>query len=130
QVKLTLELPKGWRRRDDISWRVSSWGLRRMGTGGLVLENISAEERKRAKLPETGMALRVKFVGQNGPHAAGKKAGFQQGDIVLSFDERTDLLRETDVLAYAVTARRPGDRVAVRVWRAGELFNFTLPMQE
>ena len=101
-----------------------------MATGGLVLENITAEERRLAKLPDTGMALRVKFVGQNGPHAAGKKAGFLKGDIVLSFDERKELLRETDFLAYAVTTRRPGDRVAVTVWREGKTIALILPMQD
>ena len=35
-----------------------------------------------------------------------------------------------DLLAYAVTARRPGDRVAVTVWRDGKTLEFTLPMQE
>src|SRR5262249_41083258 len=67
---LTLELPKGWRQRDDISWRASSWGLRRMGLGGLLLERMSPDDRSKAGLPESGMALRVKHVGQYGPHAA------------------------------------------------------------
>jgi hypothetical protein len=130
KMELTLVLPKGWRKDDDISWRVSTWALRRMATGGLVLEAVPTEERKKAGLPEAGMALRVKHVGQYGPHAAAQKAGFRQGDIVVAFDDRTDLQRESDLLAYAVNGRKPGDQVAVTVLREGKKINLTLPMQD
>src|SRR5207249_9097021 len=30
--EVTLTLPKDWQQRDDISWRVSTWGLRGMAT--------------------------------------------------------------------------------------------------
>jgi len=46
QLDLTLTLPKGWRERDEISWRVSSWGMRRMFIGGLLLDILDDEERK------------------------------------------------------------------------------------
>lgn len=88
----TLELAEGWRRLDDISWRASSWGLRRMVTGGLVLVSLSGEERKTRELPAGGMALRIKHVGQCGAHAAGKNAGFQTDDVLVSYDGRTDLM--------------------------------------
>jgi hypothetical protein len=127
---LTLKLPQEWRRLDTISWRVSSWGLRRMATGGMVLEELPKEERKKAGLPETGMALRVRHVGQFGAHAAGKRAGFQQGDVLVSFDGKTDLMRETDMLAYAVNAHKPGVKVAVLVRRGEKQIELTLPMQE
>jgi hypothetical protein len=130
KVEVTLALEKGWRRRDNFSWRVSSWGLRRMATGGMLLERMSAKEREKAGLPETGMALRVKHVGQFGPHAAAKNAGFRPGDVLVSFDGEVDLVREQDVFAHAVTKRKPGDRVKVAVIRAGKKLMLTLPMQE
>ena len=71
---VTLTLPKNWRQADDISWRASSWGLRRMATGGMLLEQI---DERPAGVPREGMALRAKHVGQFGPHAAAKNAGFQ-----------------------------------------------------
>ena len=129
-ISLTLDLPRGWRRRDTISWRVSSWALRRMVTGGLVLEELSPKERTKAGVPGDGMALRVRHVGQFGPHAAAKNAGFRQGDIVVSFDGKTDLPRETDLLAYAVNAHKPGEKVQVVVRRGEERIELTLPMQE
>jgi S1-C subfamily serine protease len=76
------------------------------------------------------MALRVRHVGQFGAHAAGKRAGFQQGDVLVSFDGKTDLMRETDMLAYAVNAHKPGVKVAVLVRRGEKQIELTLPMQE
>src|SRR5205814_2080094 len=38
KVKVTITLAKDWRRHSDIAWRVTTWDLRRMASGGLVLE--------------------------------------------------------------------------------------------
>ncbi len=128
---MTLTLPKGWRQREDISWRASSWGLRRMALGGVLLESVPPEQRKKAGLPETGMVLRAKYVGQgSGPHGTAFKAGIRQGDVIVSFDGRTDLLRETDVLAYGVMQKRPGDVVTVTVLRGGKRLEFRVPVQK
>ena len=129
-IDLTFTLEKGWRQTDDIAWRSSSWGLRAMATGGILFEEISEEERQKAGAPAEGMALRAKHVGQYGAHAAGKKAGFLNGDIVISWDGKTDLLRDTDVLAYGVLKRKPGDTIAVKVLRGDKSLEMKLPMQE
>ncbi len=131
-VELTLTLPKGWRQREDISWRASTWGLRRMAAGGMLLEELPAEARQKAGLPETGMALRVKYLAQagSGPHGAAYRAGFRQGDVIVSFDGHTDLRRETDFLAYALNHRKVGDQVPATVLRGEKKVNLTLPMQE
>ncbi|MBA4067807.1 MAG: peptidase [Isosphaera sp.] len=125
---LVLTLPKGWRRADDISWRVGSWTLRRMTTGGMVLEKVDGEPP--AGVGKGGMALRAKHVGQYGPHAAAKNAGFLAGDVVVSFDGRTDLASEADVFEHGFNARKPGDKVTVVVVRGGKRVELTLPMQE
>jgi serine protease Do len=129
-VGVTLELPKGWRRLDNISWRATSWPLRRMATGGLTLEELKPEERKELGVGEGKMALRVKNVGQYGPHAAAKKAGFRKGDVIVSFGGKTEAMRESDLLAYAVNAYKPGARVVVMVKRGGRTLRLQLPMQE
>jgi serine protease Do len=116
---LTLELPEGWR-RGDISWRVTTWDLRRMGLGGLRLKEMTVDKRREAKVPGTGMALRVENVGEYGEHAVAKRAGFRVGDIMTSFDGRTDLMSESEVLAHALQRKRPGDEVTVIVLRNGE----------
>jgi len=127
-VSLKLNLPKGWRQRDDISWRSSAWGLRRMATGGMLLETFDGE--RPAGVPKDGMALRAKHVGAFGPHAAAKNAGFQVGDVIVSFDGKTDLPRETDLFAYALRTKQPGDKVPVTVVRGGKRVGLVLPVQE
>jgi hypothetical protein len=124
---LTLYLPAGWRRKDEIGWRSSTWGLRRMATGGMVLETPT---ERPAGVPTEGMALRVKSVGQYGPHAAAKNAGFQPNDVIVAFDGKTDLTRETDLIVHAVTVRKAGETVKVTVIRGGKPIELTLPMQE
>ena len=128
-VELTFTLPEGWRRADDISWRVGSWTLRRMTTGGMVLEELAAGDRP-AGVPADGMALRVKHVGQYGPNAAAKNAGFRVGDVIVAFDGKTDLTTEVAVFEQGFNARKPGDKVPVKVVRGGKPFGLTLPMQE
>ncbi len=131
KVELTLKLPQGWRRSEDISWRVTTWGLRRMATGGMFLEAYPAEDRKKAGLTENQMALRVKFAGGgSGPHGAALRAGVKQGDVVLSFDDRTDLLRESELIYYALNSHKIGDKVSVTVLRDGKKINLMIPIQD
>jgi serine protease Do len=128
-IPLKLTLPKGWRQRGDISWRASTWGLRRMATGGMLLESLSRDDAQKAGLAESAVGLRAKHVGQFGPHAAAKNAGFRAGDIIVSFDGQTNFVREADLLAYAILNHKPGDQVAVTVMRDGKKLDLTLPMQ-
>lgn len=133
-VQLKLELEQGWRRKDDLSWRASSWALRRMTAGGLVLESLSGQGRgdpaeAKDQPTDESMRLRVKYVGQYGPHSAAKRAGFKKDDIIVEFDGRRDLLRETDLLVHGTTQRKVGDKVPVTVLRNGKEIRLTMPMQ-
>lgn len=124
---LTLALPDGWRQADDVSWRASSWGYRRMATGGMKLDVIDGD--RPAGVPKTGMALKAAHVGEYGNHAAAKNAGFKKDDVLVAFDGRTDLLRESDVMAHVLTTKRPGAAVAVRLVRGGRELELKLPIQ-
>lgn len=129
ETTVTLSLPADWRTLDDISWRVSAWGLRRMVTGGLVLEAADEETRAKQSIVADKMALRVKYVGQYNEHAAGKNAGFEKDDILVSFDGRTDLTTESALFRYGATKKKPGETVAVQVIRDGTPLQLKLPMQ-
>jgi serine protease Do len=118
-VDLTLDLPEGWR-RGDISWRTTTWDLRRMGLGGLWLEELTGAQREEAKLTGDVLALRVKHLGEYGEHAVAKRAGFRKGDILVSFDGMSGKMSESELLAYTMQRKRPGDEVAVTVLRNGE----------
>ena len=128
--KLTIKLAEGWRHAADLSWRVGSWPLRRMGTGGLLLESLTSDQRARLGVAKGRLALRVKYVGQYGAHAAAKRAGFRVGDVVVSFDAQERFDSESELLAYAAQHTRPGQRVAVAVLRGNKKIELQLPMQE
>jgi hypothetical protein len=127
--ELTLALKAGWRQRDDISWRATTWALRRMVTGGMLLEAMSRDERSKAGLPATGMALKIKHLGEYGPHAAAKKAGFRRSDVIIAVGEHNNYVRETDWIAGALRECKVGEQVPVTVWRDGRKIVLELPMQ-
>jgi hypothetical protein len=121
-----LTLTPGWRAKSDLSWRPTSWNLRRMATGGMRLENIAQDEYSRLGLEPKSMALRVKHVGQFGDHATAKRAGFLNGDVIVKVDDRTDIFRETDLFAYTL-ARPKGIEVRFQVLRNGKMREFRFP---
>ncbi len=121
---VTINLPEGWR-RGNISWRATTWELRRLGFGGMKLDEMTDEQRREAGLSEDGMALRIGHVGQYGEHAIAKNAGFQRGDIIVSFDGLTRRMTESELLAHALQQKRPGDPIAVTLLRDGERKNLT-----
>ncbi|MDA7503568.1 PDZ domain-containing protein [bacterium] len=127
---LTLQLTDGWREKGDLSWRVSSWGLRRMATGGLRMESISEEKREGLNIPANKTALLVSHVGQYNEHAAAKRAGVREGDIIISVDGKQDILSESAFLAYGVTEKKMGEKIKIEVLRNGTKKMFLIPMQK
>jgi S1-C subfamily serine protease len=128
-VTLTVSLAKGWRERDDISWRASAWTLRRKALGGMLLEPLTDKERADLSLPRESTALMVKHVGEYAPHNIAHRAGIRKGDVVVGVDSRTDLPRETDAIAYSLRAKQPGDDLSLTVLRNGarQTITFTIP---
>lgn len=128
-VELTLKLDTGWRKACDISWRPTTWELRRMGAGGLWLVELGEAERKERNLPDDRMALLVKYVGEYGPHDEAKKAGFVSGDIIVAVDGQDEHMSETQFLAHALEAHPPGEMVKCKVLREKETLEFAFPTQ-
>jgi len=127
---LTLSLEKDWRRADDLSWRVSTWGLRRIAAGGMVLKALPPDQRAKLGFEGKQMALRVERTGRYGPFATARRKGFREGDILTEFDGRADFAREQDLLTYVVTDKQPGDRVEVQLRRDGKSLRLRLPIQQ
>lgn len=128
-VELALELDAGWRQSSDISWRVSTWGLRRMVTGGMVLVEADSERKSALGLGDREMALSVKSAGKYGAHAAARRAGFQVGDIIVSYDGKTTLNSEQQLIHYATTHLAPGRMITVKVRREQSEIALELPIQ-
>lgn len=129
RVDLTLVLDEGWRQEGDISWRVSTWGLRRMVTGGMVLVEAESDLRKASGVSEGEMALSVKSAGKYGAHAAARRAGFQVGDVIVSYDGKTNLGSEQQLIHYATTRLAPGQLITVKVRRGQRGVSLVLPIQ-
>lgn len=119
--QLTIDLPLQWRHANDISWRATTWDLRKMVTGGLVL--------KEAPDPREGIGLVVNYVGQYNEHAAGKKAGFKKGDVFISAGGENKPMTESQFLRHMLQSKMPGERLPVKILRAGQSLELHLPMQ-
>jgi serine protease Do len=126
---LNIELAPGWRSKSDISKRVGTWGMRGMATDGLVLEDLPDDARMTRGLKNTDLALLVKFVGQYGKHAAGKKAGFQKDDVVVAVAGLTSRLSEGELMGELLQKRPVGEEVKATVLRGQERVELSLPMQ-
>jgi serine protease Do len=118
---LAIELGPQWRQATDISWRATTWDLRKMAAGGLVL--------KEAPTPRQGVGLQVDYVGQYNEHAAGKKAGFQKGDVFVRADGQSTPMTEGQFLRYMLQNKMPGARVPVGVSRSDQSLELQLPIQ-
>lgn len=126
---LKLSLPDGWRRADDISWRATSWDLRRMTLGGVQLESLPEETRVELKLPKDQLALRAKHVGQYNEHAVAKQAGFLNGDIIVAIDGDRRPQTELSLMARLAQTKRPGDQVTFSILRGQQKFEFKFAQQ-
>lgn len=115
-----IVLNSGWRTHEDFTWRASTWPLRRMALGGMVLKPMLLEDRTQLGLSPDQMALRVDGVGNFAPHDRAKKAGVAKGDILIEYDGRRDFMKEKDLLVYALNQIEPGRSVAMRFRRGAE----------
>jgi hypothetical protein len=126
---IRIELPSGWRNKSDISRRVGTWEMRAMALGGLLVEDLSAEERVKRNLPSDGMALFVKHAGEYGIHSAAKKAGFKKDDVLLSVDDIDRKISESELIGRLLHKHQAGEKVSAVVLRGEEKMNLTLPLQ-
>ncbi len=117
---LTIRLPADWRRKTDISWRTSSWDLRRMLTGGMILDKPTSKTR---------LELPIKHVGQYNDHAVAKNAGIRKGDVLIEWDGKTDPMSESELFAYTLKHTKVGDKVPVKVRRGSKVLEMKLRMQ-
>jgi S1-C subfamily serine protease len=75
------------------------------------------------------MALLVKHVGQYNKHAAAKRAGFQQNDIIVEMDGLKSRMSESALIGRLLQTRTVGERVKAEVLRGTERVALEMPMQ-
>jgi serine protease Do len=129
EQSLNLSLPAGWRLKAESAGRVGTWPMRGMATGGMVLVDLSDDERQTRGLKPNQMALLVKSTGKYGKHAAAHKAGFLPDDIIVKIDGKEDRLTEAQLLVRLLQEKMSGKSVDVQVLRSGKNLEFKLPMQ-
>ena len=100
-----------------------------MVTGGMVLVEAESDLRKASGVSEGEMALSVKSAGKYGAHAAARRAGFQVGDVIVSYDGKTNLGSEQQLIHYATTRLAPGQLITVKVRRGQRGVSLVLPIQ-
>jgi len=124
-----LTLPVGWRTKSDISWRATTWDLRRAAFGGMALEPLPDDERSKLGIAADRLALRVKHVGQYGDHAKAKQAGWVKGDVITEFAGSTAPLTETQMLAHSLANHKPGDKIRAKIRRGEKEVAMVIPVQ-
>lgn len=129
ETPVTLDLPANWRLSSDISRRVGTWPMRAMAFGGMKMDDLSDEERAALGLDKTQMALRVIHVGEYGPHAAAKKAGFKKDDILVLVGDIKHRISESILIGDLLLHHLPGEKIPVMVLRGREYVELNLPQQ-
>ncbi len=129
EVSLTIPLPADWRSKSDISRRVGTWPMRAMATGGMVLVDLTDEERTTRNLPKDKLALFVKGLGQYGKHAAAKNAGFLKDDVLLELNGKSARITEGELFGQLLQSTKPGDKLKATVLRGDKRVELMLPMQ-
>ena len=129
ETSMNLELPAGWRLQSDISRRVGTWPMRAMAFGGMNMEDLDDATRVAAGLSKDTMGLHIKHVGEFGPHAAAKKAGFKAGDILVQVGDMKQRITESALIGQLLLHHLPGETVAAVVLRNGQHVELKLPQQ-
>jgi serine protease Do len=127
-MQLDLHLESGWRTKDDIDWRASTWQFRRVALGGMKLDPLPEEDYAKAKVPSGSKPMLIQHVGQFAPHDYAKRAGLVKGDILLSFNGQKDFERETDLIVYSLRNLKSGVKVPIEILRNGKKQTVSLTM--
>jgi C-terminal processing protease CtpA/Prc len=126
-VKLALE--HGWRAELGMAKRVGNWPMRAMAFGGMRLEAMGDDDKKRNGIETDKMALLALNVGQYGRHALAKKQGFKKDDIIVEVDGDRSPLSEGDLMARILQTRKPGVKIPAKVLRNGKELDLEIPVQ-
>ncbi|NJD86959.1 MAG: Do family serine endopeptidase [Betaproteobacteria bacterium] len=94
------------------------------GRIGVAIQNVSRDLADSLGLAKTDGAV-VGTVEEDSPAA---KAGIEVGDVILKVDGRT--IESSADLSRTVRGIRPGQKIAVTVWRAGKMRDFTIVVAE
>ena len=126
-----LELPHGWRRKGDISWRPIVWMLRDEALG-FHMEPMTDREKERHHVD---VRHTVYYINRIAPpwykqaNQAARKAGLRKGDILIAIDDRPPPATMSRFLAWIAQETRPGQEIRVTVLRNGRKLTIAYPLK-
>jgi serine protease Do len=131
QLSIELPLETGWRRKDEFASRISSWDFFKVKLFGVnQLEPLSDSEIAELGIPQEQTALRIVKLAPSwgGMNRDARKAGLEEGDIIVQVDELTSLSNHSEILAYLVQNKRSGDQLNLIVLREGKRKEIRVPL--
>jgi membrane-associated protease RseP (regulator of RpoE activity) len=117
-IRGILNLEDAWKvgDPDEYGWRIRNVFTAHMAkflpTPGLVGQQLSKKELKKAKLPEKTFGLRVTRLNQGA-----YLAGIRMGDIILSAGHRSDFGDKRDFFRWCEILRRSGRDIQILLQR-------------
>jgi S1-C subfamily serine protease len=103
--------------------------MRAMALGGILLEDLSDEERSKRGLRKDQLALFAKHVGEGNEHGAAKNAGFRKEDVLVEIAGSTVRVSESELIGRLLKSHQPGDKLKTVVLRGSERIELLLPIQ-
>ncbi|KAF0246637.1 MAG: PDZ/DHR/GLGF domain-containing [Planctomycetota bacterium] len=116
---LTANLCGDWRKSTDFTWRDSCYDLRI----GFQSEALTADERKQAGLKDGGLKIKPMYA-----QSPAKKAGFQDGDILLSVGGQPIPATEREFLALLRQKFLVGQKLKFALHRGGKKTDLTMDL--
>lgn len=99
-----------------------AYGEVRRGYLGVEIQEVDAQVAREIGLDE----IRGVYVADVPSDGAAAQAGVEAGDVILSVDGRT--VNALNELQSTVARHRPGDQLAVEVWRDGAVRSFSVQL--
>ena len=103
--------------------------MRAMASGGIKLDDLSDDDRRKRGLDLDGLALFAKHVGRYGKHGAAKRQGFQNNDVIIEIDGRRDRMTESEFIGMMIRNYQPGRKVPATVLRGQRRLQLKIPVQ-
>ena len=117
----TLSLSGDWK-KSDISWRGSMWSLR--PKLAVWAPQLSAEEKEQLGLGPNTLALKVKWI----PNEGARRAGLKNGDIIVEADGKTSAMTHARLNLWIKLNYHPGDKLPIKVLRGDRKISLMIPL--
>ena len=108
----------------DVQQQLRTFGRVQRGRIGVAIQEVTRDLAEGFGLPRAAGAL-VSAIEGDSPAA---RAGIEQGDVIVRFDTKT--VEKSSDLPRIVAAARPGAKVAVQVYRGGQLRDLSVTVGE